>query len=72
MAKRTLKQRGYVYEVSGVPLTKPLLCLQLGQARKLFRYRASVRGVKPDQEDIDIAIWIALETGMLVVPYGPT
>jgi hypothetical protein len=57
--------------LNGKPLTKTLDGFQLGDLRKLFRYRAASRGVTRTRIEIDDAIWLTLETGKLPDLYRP-
>jgi hypothetical protein len=51
------KRRGYISTLAGHPLSKPMLALQLGDCRKLFRYRAAQRGATPTTAEIDEALY---------------
>jgi hypothetical protein len=66
-------KRGYITKLNGKPLTKGALTgFQLGDARRLFRYRADQRGKDPTQAEIDDALWDTLENGALPQLYKPT
>jgi hypothetical protein len=62
--------RGYVTELNGKPLTEYLTTFELGDCRKLFRYRAKCRGANPTAAEIDDALWLALETDVLPELYA--
>ena len=62
--------KGYVTKLNGKPLTMWLTAFQLGDCRKLFRYRAACHGVTPTIVEIDEALWLALETGELPYLYS--
>jgi hypothetical protein len=56
--------------LNGKPLTRATItCFQLGDVRKLFRYRASLRGVPTTTTEMDDALWLLPETGVLVSPF---
>ena len=65
-------KRGRVTKLNGKPLTKGLLTgFQLGDMRRLFRYRADQRGKQPTQNEIDDALWQTLEKEELPEMYRP-
>jgi hypothetical protein len=64
-------KRGYVTALNGKPLTMYLTPFQLGDCRKLFRYRAGTRGVTPTLAEIDDALWLTLELDQLPDLYKP-
>jgi hypothetical protein len=64
-------KRGYVTALNGKPLMVLLTTFQLGDCRKLFRYRAAQRGATPTLTEIDDAVWLALATGTLPKLYEP-
>jgi hypothetical protein len=57
--------------LNGKPLTSGLTGHQLGDCRKIFQHRATLRGAAPTQDEIDDAIWQTLETGHLPELYRP-
>ena len=67
------KRRGYVSILAGHPLSEPMLALQLGDCRKLFRFRAAQRGATPTTAEIDEALYrvIVLEQPLPDL-YAPT
>jgi hypothetical protein len=69
MKAKATGKRGYITELNGKALSMWLTPFQLGDCRKLFRYRAAVRGAGPTQTEIDDALWLALETNTLLDLY---
>jgi len=67
----TIKRKNAVTHLNGKPLTTHLTTFQLGDCRKLFRYRAAQRGGAPTSAEIDDALWLCLETGELPPLYQP-
>jgi hypothetical protein len=57
------KYSKYVKKLNGKPLSMWISGLTLWECRRLFRYRATLRGATPTQHDIDEALWQTIETG---------
>jgi hypothetical protein len=62
--------RAYVAMLNGRLLTRSLITYsQLYAIRELFRRRAHTRRVKVTTPEVDDALWVLLETGVLLPPF---
>jgi hypothetical protein len=65
--------QAYVAQLNGRFLTRCLITYrQLYAMRGLFRRRAQMRHMKVTAPQVDDALWILLETGVLLPPFDDT
>jgi len=65
-----VNSQGYVAQLNGRFLTRCLITYrQLNAVRELFQRRAQMRHVKVATPQVDDAVWVLLETGVLLAPF---
>jgi hypothetical protein len=61
---------GYVAQINGKFLKRCLIThSQLSEMRELFRRRAQMRRLKVTTAQLNDAVWVLLETGILLPPF---